>query len=156
MRFDGIPLRKVTAAVGMWVQAVREANGFRGSKPCSSHPIPGGRTLELEYAGGLEGERLEWAYGLLESNMREMYEKAWGWSDDEKRGELKSPRARYILAYLSPAGKVAGANPGGAVSKAAEEDGGAGERVPVGFVHYRFVEDARRPVAYVYEIQVSG
>ncbi|KAJ1487906.1 hypothetical protein T484DRAFT_1784923 [Baffinella frigidus] len=137
--------------------AVREANGFRGSTPSSSHPIPGGRTLELGYAHSLEGERLEWAYGLLEDNMRAMYEKAWGWSDDQKRFELESPRARYILAYLSPApssaaGRVAGASPGGAVS-ASEEGGGADGRVAVGFVHYRFVEDARRPVAYVYEIQ---
>jgi len=44
-------------------------------------------------AAALSGDRLDWAYHLLETNMRAMYERAWGWSDEQKRGELESPKA---------------------------------------------------------------
>mmetsp|Transcript_24605 Transcript_24605/g.59617 ORF Transcript_24605/g.59617 Transcript_24605/m.59617 type:complete len:162 (+) Transcript_24605:3-488(+) len=69
--------------------------------------------------------------------MRELYEATWGWDANKKLRELRSTQARFII-----------------VVEGHEGGGGAEERQPVAFLHYRFVEDARRPVLYVYEIQV--
>eukprot|EP00238_Polyblepharides_amylifera_P009567 CAMPEP_0196574460 /NCGR_PEP_ID=MMETSP1081-20130531/4169_1 /TAXON_ID=36882 /ORGANISM="Pyramimonas amylifera, Strain CCMP720" /LENGTH=229 /DNA_ID=CAMNT_0041892485 /DNA_START=232 /DNA_END=921 /DNA_ORIENTATION=- len=63
------------------------------------------------------------------------------WSDREKRGELSDPLARFLILW-SPATEAARLQ----------------EPVPAqpcAFVHFRFVEEERVPVLYVYELQLA-
>ena len=39
--------------------------------------------------------------------MRAMYERAWGWSDEQKRGELESPKACAPLPRAAAASQAA-------------------------------------------------
>ena len=62
-------------------------------------------TLKLVFMKSLTGSLLEWALGLLENNMKSLYEGdgqegAWGWNPKKKRKELTDKRAKFIVAYL--------------------------------------------------------
>eukprot|EP00698_Gefionella_okellyi_P025773 TRINITY_DN9548_c0_g1_i1.p1 TRINITY_DN9548_c0_g1~~TRINITY_DN9548_c0_g1_i1.p1 ORF type:complete len:248 (+),score=63.47 TRINITY_DN9548_c0_g1_i1:340-1083(+) len=72
----------------------------------------------------------DWAYGLLQRNMKDFYERAWGWKDDVKTEEFKNPNARFIIA-LDDADK------------------------PLAFSSYRFDLERQTEVLYVYEIQLE-
>mmetsp|Transcript_6200 Transcript_6200/g.21976 ORF Transcript_6200/g.21976 Transcript_6200/m.21976 type:complete len:202 (+) Transcript_6200:71-676(+) len=89
--------------------------------------------VELELQDTL-GDMLPWAYMLLERNMKSLYEGSWGWDEEKKREELVSRRARFVIAYHV-------------------QDK---SRDPIAFVHYRYVQEAREPVVYVYEIQIDA
>jgi hypothetical protein len=60
--------------------------------------------LQVQIHGRLERPSLllSWVAGLVETNMRSMYEKGWGWDGDAKLDELASVKARYIIASLLP------------------------------------------------------
>lgn len=70
----------------------------------SEHAIKGEWILQLQIHGRLERPSLllSWVAGLVETNMRSMYEKGWGWDGDAKLDELASVKARYIIASLLP------------------------------------------------------
>mmetsp|Transcript_38717 Transcript_38717/g.77653 ORF Transcript_38717/g.77653 Transcript_38717/m.77653 type:complete len:180 (+) Transcript_38717:170-709(+) len=97
--------------------------------------IKDARSCILEFHSSLGVELMGWAASLLEKNMRPLYEDGWGWDGDVKRGELQSPKARFILSSLQHADC---------------------QPKPNGFIHYRFVSDERRPVLYVFEIQIDS
>ena len=86
------------------------------------------------YAGVREmsEEDREWCFDVTRRNVREAYERAWGWDAVEKRRELNNHAARFILA----------------------REVRSGERAA--FVHFRFEredEEVDAPVGYVYELQ---
>ncbi|RLN52147.1 hypothetical protein BBJ28_00021744 [Nothophytophthora sp. Chile5] len=73
---------------------------------------------------------------LFEANMEALYQESdWGYDAAAKRVELFEDEARYLLAF--------------------DKDGDA-ESSPVGFAHFRFVEDDGVPVLYLYEVQLAS
>lgn len=47
----------------------------------------------------LPNELHEWTFNLVKSNLRDMYEKSnGGWNEEEKRKEMLTPQARYLIA----------------------------------------------------------
>jgi len=93
------------------------------------HFYKGGKTLPPYLLGD--------AFDLTKANMEKMYvESIWGWSDEQKRGDLESPLARYFVA-TDERGRLQG------------------------FIHYRFeVIDNKfthetSAAAYVLELQVA-
>lgn len=60
-----------------------------------------GLDLSLEYfwADNAPKEFQGWAFNLCKANMEDIYNTAWGWSDDTKREELAAPEARFLVAY---------------------------------------------------------
>jgi len=93
--------------------------------------------LETTRAPELDDKTLEWAFKLLETNMKPLYEKCYqgkdpdlNWNEERKREELKDDRAWYLIAR--------------------QQDG-----TPVAFSHFRYDMDYDDDVVYCYEIQVS-
>ncbi len=41
----------------------------------------------------------QWAFALCKANMEAIYDTSWGWSDADKREELATPEARFLVAY---------------------------------------------------------
>ncbi|OHT08978.1 N-alpha-acetyltransferase 40 [Tritrichomonas foetus] len=72
----------------------------------------------------------EWAFQLIEKNMKAIYEETWGWNPDSKEAELLDESARFLFAYNS-------------------------ENQPVGFVHYRFEFDNLETKSFIYDIQLE-
>lgn len=93
--------------------------------------------LETVRAPELDEKTIEWAFKLLETNMKPLYEKCYQgkdpdlcWNEERKRDELKDERAWYLLAR--------------------QQDG-----TPVAFSHFRYDMDYDDEVVYCYEIQVE-
>jgi ribosomal protein S18 acetylase RimI-like enzyme len=111
--------------------------------------------VDLEYrssASARSNAEAAWMYDLLERNMKAMYASTWGWNEDEKRGELDDPEARFFVAT----GRVSAAAPGDSATDAAAETGLAATREPLGYLHVRYTEEEDGVLAlYVYEIQVE-
>ncbi|RLN63777.1 hypothetical protein BBJ28_00011110, partial [Nothophytophthora sp. Chile5] len=73
---------------------------------------------------------------LFEANMKALYQESdWGYDAAAKRVELFEDEARYLLAF--------------------DKDGDAASP-PIGFAHFRFVEDDGVPVLYLYEVQLAS
>lgn len=96
-----------------------------------------GLTLKLETvrAPDLEEATKEWAFRLLEANMKPLYDKCYetkeeGWNEKMKREELLDDRAWYLLART--------------------ENG-----TPVAYSHFRYDMDYDDEVLYCYEIQIE-
>ena len=83
---------------------VAMANKAVHARVMSEHAIKGECILQVQMHGRLERPSLllSWVAGLVETNMRSMYEKGWGWDGDAKLDELASVKARYIIASLLP------------------------------------------------------
>ena len=75
-----------------------------------------------------DAELIDWCYGLLEANMKDIYED--DWNGDEKRRELCHEDARIMVA------RSGGEN--------------------VGFVHMRFIFEEDVEVLYCYELQLTS
>ena len=60
----------------------------------------------------------------------------WPAEERQRRREATSPEARYAFVHSC--------------------DGEDADAPPLGFSHYRFVEEEELPVLYVYELQVAG
>merc|ERR1740131_21352 len=80
---------------------------------------------------------MEWAFRLLETNMKPLYEKCYSgkdpdlcWNESRKRDEMTDDRAWYLIATTEQ-GK------------------------PVAFSHFRYDMDYDDEVVYCYEIQVE-
>jgi len=98
-----------------------------------------GLDLKLENLRGPEVDEktMEWAFRLLESSMKPLYEKCYTgndpdlkWNEARKRDEMTDARAWYLIARTQ-------------------------EGTPVAFSHFRFDMDYDDEVLYVYEIQVE-
>jgi len=100
-----------------------------------------GLNLKMETTRGPEVDEKtkEWAYNLLEANMKPVYVATYGeepefpemkWNGKEKREELMDDSAWYLIART--------------------EDG-----APVAFSHFRYDMDYDDEVLYCYEIQVE-
>ena len=105
---------------------------------CLAPPLLAFEGLALRFAAArdLDASTRAACFALLEANMRAHYEASdWGWDEQEKRGDLSSPGARFLVA---------------------EDASGA----VAGFVHFRFEPDdddePRRAALYVREIQVAA
>ena len=105
---------------------------------CLAPPLLAFEGLALRFAAArdLDASTRDACFALLEANMRAHYEASdWGWDEREKRGDLASADARFLVAE-DAAGAVAG------------------------FVHFRFEPDdddePRRAALYVREIQVAA
>jgi ribosomal protein S18 acetylase RimI-like enzyme len=56
-------------------------------------------TIESFTLDTLPKDIFNWAFQLVKKNMREMYEKAWGWSDNNKKNEMRDSGALYLVAF---------------------------------------------------------
>lgn len=70
--------------------------------------------IEMFTAETMPGELLDFALKLTETNMKDIYDEAWGWSTAQKKAELLHDSARHIVAFAE------------------------GTRTPVAFAHFRF------------------
>ncbi|XP_063991582.1 N-alpha-acetyltransferase 40 [Diachasmimorpha longicaudata] len=97
-----------------------------------SYSAPDGTMFDLQCSkvGDLPGETLSWVFGIMERNMKSMYEKSkWGWNTSSKRNELTDPLAWYLTAR-------------------------AGDEL-VAFSHFRYDLDDKVEVLYCYELQLE-
>ena len=86
------------------VANVKRANAQEN--PISSLPSfatfsKNGENIQLETRRGkeLDKETREWAFKLLEKNMKEMYVASnWGWNETNKRLEMEEDTAWYLIA----------------------------------------------------------
>ena len=108
-----------------------------------------------------------WAFDLTKRNMRDAYERTWGWDNREKRRELAHADARFLVAHARENLTVAEEREKDGVVKSRENDerarsrpdGSDDERASsaVAFAHVRFeVEADDAPVLYAYELQCDG
>ena len=90
---------------------------------------------------------MDWMFDLTKTNMKSMYDgcEGWGWDDDGKYKELDHEDARFLVVSCSSADS----------SKRSTTRGVKKVENPVAFVHMRYETEARVPIVYVYEIQVS-
>ena len=72
----------------------------------------------------------EWAFQLIEKNMKDIYDAAWGWNPDSKEAELLDENARFLFAYSK-------------------------DNLPIGFVHFRFELDNLEASTFIYDIQLE-
>lgn len=70
-----------------------------------------------------------WAFSLIETNMKQIYEDTWGWKPEAKEAELFDESSRFLIAFTNEA--------------------------PVGFVNYRFEFDNKETSAFIYDIQIE-
>jgi len=98
-----------------------------------------GLNLKLETIKGPEVDEktMEWAFKLLETNMKPLYEKCYqgkdpdlNWNEGRKRDELTDWRAWFLIVRTE-------------------------EGTPVAFSHFRYDMDYDDEVVYCYEIQVE-
>lgn len=97
-------------------------------------------TLETVRATDLDEKTLVWAFDMVDTNMRPLYEEAYkgdpdmeaefGWKEKEKKSEMREDLAWYLIARTM--------------------DGTA-----VAFSHFRFDMDYDDEVLYCYEMQVE-
>lgn len=88
--------------------------------------------------------------GMVESALKDHYDKAWGWNGPEKTTEMFHADSHYIILTESPV--TASATP------VDGEGGGLVHKPVVGFVHFRFVwnddDEPEFPVLYIFELNV--
>jgi GNAT superfamily N-acetyltransferase len=98
-----------------------------------------GLSLKLETIRGpeMDEKTMEWAFRLLETNMKPLYDKCYSgkdpefcWNESRKRDEMTDARAWYLLARTE-------------------------EGTPVAFSHFRYDMDFDDDVVYCYEIEVE-
>ena len=95
-----------------------------------------------------------WAFDVTKRNMRDAYERTWGWNNREKRRELSHSDARFLVAHAETHPKETAARRDDErradASLLASDDA-------VAFVHVRFeVEADDAPVVYAYELQCDA
>ena len=119
--------------------------------------LPGARP-DAELAGYCVSTMPEplrrWAFDLTKRNMRDAYERTWGWDNREKRRELSHSDARFLVAHAETHPKETAARRDDErradASLLASDDA-------VAFVHVRFeVEADDAPVVYAYELQCDA
>ncbi|XP_023327688.1 N-alpha-acetyltransferase 40 [Eurytemora carolleeae] len=98
-----------------------------------------GLDLKLETLRGpeIDEKTMEWAFKLMETNMKALYESCYQgkdpdlcWNESRKRDELTDPRAWFLIAKSA-------------------------EGTPAAFAHFRYDMDYDDEVVYCYEIQVE-
>ncbi|KAK3702657.1 hypothetical protein RRG08_042645 [Elysia crispata] len=86
--------------------------------------------FETKRVANLDESTVQWAFDLVKSNMKTLYETSeWGWKDREKFEEMTEYKAWYLIAR--------------------DQDG-----KPVAFSHFRFDVEIDMEVLYCYEIQL--
>lgn len=75
------------------------------------------------------GHYEEWAFSLVKKNMKDIYEKTWGWNEEVKEAEFYHDSSRFIIAFLG--------------------------KIPIGFIHFRFELDHQKTTTYIYDIHVE-
>jgi len=102
------------------------------------YPLPSGEgALEISCARALDtpSETRAWALDLTTRNMRELYERTWGWDERAKRAELEDAAAVLVVA---------------------REEGGARRLVAFAHVRFEYEELKGAPVLYLYELQCEA
>ncbi|KAJ5067159.1 hypothetical protein M0811_13208 [Anaeramoeba ignava] len=101
-----------------------------------------GVNIKMEFYKEIPKENKQEIIDLLRSNMKVMYEEAdgWGWNESQKFNELVSEEARFLVLK-----KIDEKNN----DQESESKGSF-----AGFAHFRFVEDDKRAVVYLYELQL--
>lgn len=86
--------------------------------------------IECKRVKDLSSTDFDAAFDLVDKNMRWLYDgSSWGWSDKEKKEEMREDNARYLLAYDT-------------------------EDQIVAMAHFRFDVDYDVEVVYCYEVQL--
>ena len=93
-----------------------------------------GLDVLLEFSSGstMDDDTRMITLDVLKTNMKQMYERSgWGWSDKKKWKEHTDPDARFLVAR-NIAGEV------------------------IGFTHFRFLQEKKHAVLYIFELQVAA
>nr|CCA16792.1 Nacetyltransferase putative [Albugo laibachii Nc14] len=100
--------------------------------------------IQNHHAEHLHSDLRNSIFALFEENMKELYEKNLngGYDAGQKYDELFHPTARYLLVWQRLEEKSCGA----------EDE--LGSKNLCAFVHFRFVEEVKVPIMYLYEIQI--
>ena len=62
--------------------------------------VRNGINVEIVFSPQLKTEQLEWAFDLTKERMESIYDlSGYGWDDEDKRGELLEPGARFLLLF---------------------------------------------------------
>ena len=90
--------RSPSASAAELVAAARDARDVLALVPedlraCGGCPLRGFRAEDMPRA------LRTWTFDLTKRNMRELYERTWGWSNPEKRRELAHSDARFLVAF---------------------------------------------------------
>lgn len=129
--------------------------------------LPGARP-DAELAGYCVSTMPEplrrWAFDLTKRNMRDAYERTWGWDNREKRRELSHSDARFLVAHAKKKHPTVEGYGSEAVARRDDEDDERRSELlslasedAVAFVHVRFeVEADDAPVVYAYELQCDA
>jgi len=129
--------------------------------------LPGARP-DAELAGYCVSTMPEplrrWAFDLTKRNMRDAYERTWGWDNREKRRELSHSDARFLVAHAEKKHPTVERYGSETVARRDDEDDERRSELlslasddAVAFVHVRFeVEADDAPVVYVYELQCDA
>ena len=105
-----------------------------------------------------------WAFDLTKRNMRDAYERTWGWDNREKRRELSHSDARFLVAHAEKKHPTVERYGLETVARRDDEDDerrseplSLASDDAVAFVHVRFeVEADDAPVVYAYELQCDA
>jgi len=108
-------------------------------KPIPSFTNDKGKTYHFKnfHVKEMDVMTMDWAFGVLEKNMKQMYEDSeFGWHGDRKREEMRIPFQRFLIAYDSDTDR------------------------PVGFTQYQFLPEQNAngvdiPVIYCWEIMIA-
>lgn len=87
--------------------------------------------LKIIHAQKASADDFKFCFDLVKTNMEDLYENSWGWSDSSKKAEMKEDDSLFLIAY--------------------------DQENPVGFCSFRFEFDNEKqsPVLYLYEIQLD-
>ena len=69
-----------------------------------------GLKFDLNYYKVVPPQFKDWVFELTERNMKEMYEKTWGWNEKTKKQELYGESAHYLIATTDDNKPIAFAN----------------------------------------------
>lgn len=100
--------------------------------------------IQAQSVGQMSAQIAEWALDLCRTNMQQMYEGVWGWSDKKKRRQLTHVSSRFLIAFDKPD------SPEGGDGASSSEEG-----QPLAYVNYRFELEDGEPVAYCYEVHLE-
>jgi ribosomal protein S18 acetylase RimI-like enzyme len=79
----------------------------------------------------LPDEFEEWAFRIVETHMKDIYEDTWGWKPEAKEAELVEESARFLFAFVQE------------------------HPFPIGFIHFRFELTHSELSTVIWDIHVS-
>ena len=104
----------------LFAEGGRDKDVTQGISPVLLKYTRNGVDVEIAFSPKLDEVQVDWAFDLVKERMESVYDcSGYGWDDEDKRGELIEPGARFLLVFDRSESNVT-------------------QRELVGFVHFRF------------------